>query len=270
MSRRKLITIVTAVFIVFVCGCHQNTYHQLGREALKDSIMAYQDRARMGDSTAYLRMAELWLQDEDVERGTLWALFMASQAEEWGAVESWVKWGLSMPKYLVVHHVTEVLQDVAYHHFDDARAKGKRLNNTGFNPDWIETVIAMDCGEKGRAVSLCKRMIDDGSLMGRVLYCLLTNDKDSMMAVADELPMFYISLAEKARCEEQGNDPDELSENVPKYYLKADEHACLNRDRARTLRAYYEHLMYTDSLAVSSEEYARMKRLSESDRNGYL
>lgn len=261
MKQNTFVTAFTVMAITVMGGCQQNRRHSDPEEML-DSITAYQERARMGDSTAYLRMAELWLQDEDVERGTLWALFMASQAEEWGAVESWVKWGLSMPKYLPAHHVTEVLQDVAYHHFEDARAKGKRLNNTGFHPDWIETVIAMDCGEKERAVFLCKRMIDAGSLMGRVLYCLLTNDRDSMMAVADELPMFYISLAEKARCEEHGNDPDELSENVPKYYLKADEHACLNREGARTLLAYYEHLMYKDSLAVSPEEYARMKRLN--------
>lgn len=262
MSRKELPTLLIAVIIVYVCGCSQNTLHHIGRDALTDSLAVYREQARMGDSTAYLRMAELWLQDENVERGTLWALSMAAQAEEWEAIESWREWGLSMPKYLPVHHVTEVLTDIAYHRFDEARAKSKRLSNSGFHPDWIEAVIALENHKEEDAKAISQRMIDDGCLMGRVLYCLLTNDRDSMMAVADELPMFYISLAEKARCEEHGNDPDELSENVPKYYLKADEHACLNREGARTLLAYYEHLMYKDSLAVSPEEYARMKRLN--------
>ena len=261
MKRKELTTLLIAVVIVFICGCRQNSSHHTEWDALTDSLAVYREQARMGDSTAYLRMAELCLQDENVERGTLWALFWATQAEEWGAVESWHTWGLSMPKYLPVHHLTEVLQDLAYHHFDDARAKGKRLNNMGFHPDWVETAIAMECDGKEKAVSMCRQMIDDGSLIGRMMYCLLTNDRDSMLAVVDELPMFYVSLAEQARYNEHGKDPDEVSENVPKYYLKADEKACLNREGARTLLAYYDYLLYKDSLAVSPEEYARMKRL---------
>lgn len=225
-----------------------------------DSIAVYQEEARLGDSTAYLRMAELWMQDEDVERGTLQALAMASQAEEWGAIESWYAWGLSVPKILPVHHVTEVLQDVAYHRYAEAQEKSKRLINAGFHPDWIETTIAIERNQKEKAISLSKQMIEDGSLMGRVLYCLVTEEKDSLLALAEELPIIYVYLADKAYHEEHGRDPDEVSEDVPLYYLKADENACLNKEGARMLLAYYQHLLYHDSLSVSPKELLRMEK----------
>lgn len=262
MKQKIFVTVFTVMAITVICGCQQNR-QQSDQKEMMDSIAVYREKARMGDSTAYLTMAELWLRDENVERGTFWALIMASQAEEWGAIESWADWALSLPKYLPVHHVTEVLRDVAVHRFDDARAKGKRLQNEGFHPGWIEAVIAMERHEKEKAASLCKQMTEDGSLLGRLLYGLSTNDKDSMLAVVDELPMLYIQLAEKARYEEHGKDPDELSENVPKYYLKADEYACLNREGARLLLSYYEYLLCHDSLAVSPEEFARIKRLNQ-------
>lgn len=262
MRSKELITIMIAVIAIFVCGCSQTISHHLERSTLMDSITVYQERARMGDSTAYVKMAELWQQDKNVERGTLWALSMAAQAEDWEAIKSWREWGMSMPKYSPVHHVTEVLTDIAYHRFDEARAKSKRLSNSGFHPDWIDAVIALENHKNEDATTICQRMIDDGSLMGRLLYCLVTNDVDSIRALSEEFPILYIDLAERARYSEHGKDSDEVSENVPKYYLKADEYACLNREGARALLAYYEHLLYRDSLAVSAEEYARMARLS--------
>lgn len=262
MSRKELPTLLIAVIIVYVCGCSQNTLHHIGRDALTDSLAVYREQARMGDSTVYLRMAELCLQDENVERGTLWALSMAAQAEEWEAIESWREWGLSMPKYLPVHHVTEVLTDIAYHRFDEARAKSKRLSNSGFHPDWIDAVIALENHKNEDATTICQRMIDDGSLMGRLLYCLVTNDVDSILALSEVFPVLYIDLAERARYSEHGKDSDEVSENVPKYYLKADENGCLDKQGARMLLAYYNHLLHKDSLAVAPEEYARMKRLA--------
>lgn len=252
-----------AAAVSCIVGCQKKGAASLEQEALTDSIVVLQEEARMGDSTAYLRLAALWMQDEDVERGTLHALAMASQAEEWGAVESWYAWVLSMPKYLPVHHAAEVLQDIAYHRYAEARTKSKRLINVGFHPGWIETMIAMEQNQKEKAVSMSKQMIEDGSLMGRTLYCLVTEDKDSLLSLAEEMPIIYVFLAEKAHREEHGKDPDEISENVPRYYLKADSNACLNREGARILLGYYQHLLFHDSLAVSPEELRRMEGLAK-------
>ena len=257
---RTLILIAAAV--ANIIGCQKKGTTSLEQEALMDSIAVYQEEARQGDNKAYLKLAVLWMQDEDIERGTLQALSMASLAEEWGAVESWYAWALSMPKYLPVHHVTEVLQDVAYHRYAEARANSKRLINKGFHPDWVETMIALEKNQKEKAVSMSQQMIADGSLMGRVMYCLVTEEKDSLLSLAEELPIIYVLLAEKAHHEEHGEDPDEISENVPRYYLKADTNACLNREGARLLLGYYQHLLLHDPGAVSAEELARMKGLA--------
>lgn len=263
MKTNRWTLIMIAAAVSCIVGCQKKGAASLEQEALTDSIVVLQEEARMGDSTAYLRLAALWLQDENVERGTLQALAMASQAEEWGAVASWYDWALSMPKYLAVHHVAEVLQDVSYHRFAEARAKSKRLTNMGLHPDWIETMIAMEKNQKEKAVSMSQQMIADGSLMGRTLYCLVTEDKDSLLSLAEELPIIYVFLAEKAHREEHGKDPDEISENVPRYYLKADSNACLNREGARILLGYYQHLLFHDSLAVSPEELRRMEGLAK-------
>lgn len=261
MKTNSWFLVVIMVALAVISGCQKKGLASLEQGALMDSIAVYQEEARMGDSTAYLKLAELWMQDENVERGTLHALMMACQAEEWGAIESWYVWGLSVPTILPVHHVTEVLQDVAYHRYAEAQEKSKRLINVGFHPDWIETMIAIEQNQKEKAVSMSKRMIEDGSLIGRVLYCLVTEEKDSLLALAEELPVIYVHLADKAYHEEHGKDPDEVSENVPRYYLKADQNACLNKEGARMLLAYYQHLLLHDSLAVSQEELLRMERL---------
>ena len=262
MKARVWPVLMIAVALATMNSCWGKRQQKLEQNALMDSIALYRELARMGDSTAYVKMAELWLQDENVERGTLWALSMAAQAEEWEAIESWREWGLSMPKYLPVHHMTEVLTDIAYHRFDEARAKSKRLSNSGFHPDWIEAVIALENHKEEDAKAISQRMIDDGCLMGRLLYCLVTNDVDSILALSEVFPVLYIDLAERARYSEHGKDSDEVSENVPKYYLKADENGCLDKQGARMLLAYYNHLLHKDSLAVAPEEYARMKRLA--------
>ena len=72
---------------------------------------------------------------------------------------------------------------------------------------------------------------------------------------------YVVFHADKAYHEEHGKDPDEVSENVPRYYLKADANACLNKEGARMLLGYYQHLLLHDSLAVSQEELLRMERL---------
>ena len=82
------------------------------------------------------------------------------------------------------------------------------------------------------------------------------------MSLAEEMPIIYVFLAEKAHREEHGQDPDEISENVPRYYLKADAKACLNREGARILLGYYQHLLFHDSLAVSPEELQRIEGLA--------
>ena len=121
MKTNSWFLVVIMVALAVISGCQKKGLASLEQGALMDSIAVYQEEARMGDSTAYLKLAELWMQDENVERGTLHALMMACQAEEWGAIESWYVWGLSVPTILPVHHVTEVLQDVAYHRYAEAQ-----------------------------------------------------------------------------------------------------------------------------------------------------
>lgn len=256
------LTIIAVVLLTGSSGCQQRkngSKDSLVEEALPDSFLIYREQVQAGDMTAYLKLADLWMQEDNIENGTLWALIMASMAEEWGVVKSWESWGLSKPEDTPVHLVTEVFTDVADHRFDDALSKNRKLINMGFHRDLVKTLVAIEKKERYKTLRLSQQMAKDGSLVGRLLYCIFSDDKEATLDLADEVPILYLTLAEEALNE--GKDPDEVDERVPLYYKKADEYGFLNREGADYLLHYYEYLERKDSCSVPQEELDRLKQI---------
>ena len=176
---------VAVLVVVSLCGCRQQ---RTDDENWLDVLATYQQRGQQGDCKAYLEGAEYCLTVSDVECGTIMAGAMAYLAEYCGAIGSWKEWAMGQPKNSPVHIMVTAMEDLSVERYDDAMKKGELLAQMGFHKDLAQLAISVD-KDKSTALALSQQMMQDGSLIGRLLYCAVSDDVHEIVAVAEEYPV---------------------------------------------------------------------------------
>ena len=226
-----------------------------------DSIAVCIEQARQGDAHAYVKMARLYLQDSNPERALMKAGMMAYLANQRGTINgNWMVWLADQPEGETARLAVQVIKLIDGKDYEGALRQGDALAAAGIPGECIEICIGMDKRTNqeetvGRARELARR----GSLLGRYLYALLAGDKDSLYALAPEMPVLY-----NGQARDYGTD-DELSEDdcahkVALYY-EADRQGCLASSGANWLVYYFDRLAKRGR-KVDAAEMERLRRLT--------
>jgi cell division protein FtsI (penicillin-binding protein 3) len=126
----------------------------------------------------------------------------------------------------------------------------------------IQGIMTMERGDTLEGVRLIEQAATAGSTFAELLQCVpdwrgATNpDVDKLTALSDKIPFVNAILAKMyAGYEDENFQNDQLAAY---YYLKADEHACLDRRGARWLLGYHE----AGKLQISERDVTRLRILS--------
>lgn len=252
MGNETMKTVVLLFVMLISLTCHGQTH--------EDSLSTYVEQARWGDGEAYLKLADYYSRDADVERGLLMANVMVSWARLYGAIDSEESYFERFPKDSPFFQLNTLMSDMNNGRLEDCLVRAETLPNKNIQ-EIVKALVFRGQGKVDEASGMLKKCANRGSLLARIL--LLGNEEDlaEMEDLAKDLPWIYNQLV-RASVHTDNNNAYEDSVIVA-YYRKADAHACLDDIGIRWLLSYDEERQKNGAEKVDVVEMKRLRKLSE-------
>lgn len=249
MGNETMKTVVFLFVMLIGLTCHG--------QAHDDSLSIYVEQARWGDGEAYLKMADYYSRDADMERGMLMATAMVSWACLYGAIDSEEAYFERFPRESSFYQLNSIMGDMNNGRLEECLVRAEALPNKNIQ-NIVKALVFRGQGKVEEASGILKKCANRGSLLARVL--LLGNEENlvEMESLANELPWIYNQLARA--CIQSKNQNDSI---VVSYYRKADAHACLDDIGIRWLLSYDEEMQKNGAEKVDVSEMKRLRKLSE-------
>lgn len=212
-------------------------------EAPSSEINVLMEKARWGDGEACLKLADRYREGIGVKPDFVRMMSMVSMAEDFGAIDR-------MDTYF-----GDILRD------NELEFLSKWAKDEA-DRDAILGALAVESGDTIRGIEMILAAAEQESSLAILLRCSTnfdTIDKSGitkLIEAAEKVPYAYKILGRiYSGVDNTGLKDEQLAVY---YYLKADEHACLDREGARWLMIY--HIDGHD-LNLSSQDLERIRAL---------
>lgn len=245
------------------CGSAKGQF-RLSEAELQDSIAVYIEKVRQGDNEAYLRLALFHvLYDRNEERGLMNGFTLVALAEQRGHIRSTMLWAKELPSGTLGKLLYELLVKINKKEYDSVLQYADTLEQHSVPGELLKAAVCLDKQDKDGTIAACRTAIDKGSLLGKFMLMVATDDTSELHAMAEQVPFFYNEMARQV-----GKDKEVLSreenEAVKELYYKADKHGVLDAKGARWLVKYYEHLKNKYGIDTDPKEINRLRKLGTS------
>lgn len=219
-----------------------------------DSIKLFTDQARHGDRAAYLKLADCYRNGTGVKRDFLGMMSMVYMAEQCGAIGK------------IDDYINSLPDSDAYKSFYPFFARPSLIVDSidCAVRDILEfrlllANIKISEGDTIGGMVLAKQIANDGCVLAKVFLMMPNIDNNTiedaaMLSIAEDLPIIYALLGDKHY--EAGNDGSEDEALAIKYYMKAEEHAMLNKRRAKRVLDYH---MQGGGFSLTAEDVKRLE-----------
>lgn len=221
-----------------------------------DSVKLLVTQARWGDGNAYLKLADRCRSGNGMKKDFLCTLSMIEMAEQWGIINKGDEYIKSLPDsddhkkfYLLCGR-----RDLDNDSID-------KVFNTNSIPevDVLRGDMIIHMGDTVAGMELIRQAANKGCTLAS-LYILKpyikdkTVDDSTLLRLAQDLPIIYATLGDKYY-----EASDSATRNEPlamKYYMMAEEHAMLNRRRAKLVLDYHKR---SGNIQLSGDDIKRLE-----------
>ena len=264
---KKILFVLVTMVMSLVSCTDQQFVDELaeGKAELSttNEFSALVEQARWGDGQAFLKLADCYRDGKGVEKDFVGMLSMVAQADEFGGVRRMEDYLKEMPEGSDYRMIFEAIEKFEDKQVEEAKMMSEQLISKGV-PDgyFVQGFMAIERGDTLGGLRLMEQAASQGSNLGNLMLCIpeFQNGKNPDVAklseLAEEMPFINIILARHYWGHDDNNTFDE--QKAAHYYLKADEHACLDRRGARWLLGYYE----AGKLQLSERDVTRLQILS--------
>lgn len=228
-----------------------------------DSVAVYIERLRRGDFAAYWEsVARYYVSaDSNEERGLLNGCMLAILAEMRGHKGVAMSWFENLPSESLGAKIYNLLMNLDRGDLDLVWQQAKEIEKHGVPVECVHAAICLHQQDKKGTTKFASEAAEKGSLLGKILYAVATDDTSVLLSFVDQVPFFYNLLAR-----EVGGDKDVLSseENERKaaLYYKADELGVLTPRGADWLLHYFDFLKRKTGHGADAAEVERLRILA--------
>lgn len=265
-SKKILFVLVTMVMSLVSCTDPQFVDELAGGKAelsTTNEFSALMEQARWGDGQAFLKLADCYRDGKGVEKNFVGMLSMVAQANEFGGIRRMEDYLKEMPEGSDFRMIFEAIEKVENEQVEEAKIMSEQLISRGV-PDgyFVRGFMAVESGDTLGGLRMMEYAASQGSNLGNLMLCISEfrggkiPDITKSIELAEKMPIINIMLARHYWGHDDENIFDE--QMAAHYYLKADEHACLDRCGARWLLGYHE----TGKLQLSERDVTRLKILT--------
>lgn len=264
--KKILFVLVTMVMSLVSCTDQQFVDELTGDNAeisTANEFSTLVEKARLGDGRAFLKLADCYRDGKGVEKDFFGMLMMVAQAEEFDGIRRMEDYMKKLPESSDFRMTFETVERLVNEQVEEAKMMSEQLISKGV-PDgyFVQGLMAIESGDTLGGLRLMEQAASQGSNLGNLMLCIpafhrgKAPDTAKLTELAEKMPIVNIILAELYL---GNNDVDMYDDQMAAYYyLKADEHACLNRRGARWLLGHYE----AGKLHLSERDVTRLKMLS--------
>ena len=234
----------------------------VGNEGLNrsDSIEFYTEKARHGESEAYLKLAECYhLSEMGLEQRIIKMALMGTMAEMYGATPSFRTVFESLEDGDSVRMVYDITKMVGEHQYNEALAKGRDLECDAVPYELVEGFIAMEKNQMEEAMKKFMALKGKGNKIACIFVAILQHDMETMSVAAEAFPWLYNEMARMNI--EQGESSESQIRVAEKYYRMADEQACLDREGVHFMLRY--GVSQKEGRQIDTAEVARWKAIAK-------
>lgn len=266
---KKYLLLFVATMVIATIGC---TDQQLVDEAACEMsapastsvVQALVEKARQGDSQAYMQLADCYRDGKGVKKDLVGMLCMLRMADEYGTVSQMEDYVDLMPENSEYKLVFDAVKCLDRNQMDECNAKAEQLiaqdSPEGY---WLKSMIALERNDSVEGRQLMELAASQGSTFAEIILCfsdwqkVSSPDLNKLGQLAERIPFVCKLLAETYA----GKDDESIRDErlAAYYYLKADESACLDRDGARWLLSYHQN---GDGLPISESDLMRFQKLA--------
>ena len=264
--KKILFVLVTVVMSLVSCTDQQFVDELAGGKAdfsNANEFKALVEQARWGDGQAFLKLADCYRDGKGVEKDFVGMLSMIAQAEEFGGIRRMEDYLKEMPEGSDFRMTFEAIEKFENKQVEEAKMMSEQLISKGV-PDgyFVQGFMAIESGDTLGGLRMMEHASSQGSNLGSLMLCIpeFREDKKPDVTKLNELaeknPIVNLLLAKHYL----GHDDEDIYDEqlAAHYYLKADEHACLDKHGARWLLGYHD----AGKLQLTEREVMRLKILS--------
>ena len=264
--KKNLFVLVTMVMSLVSCTDQQFWDETSANKAVlpaENEFNTLIEQARWGDGQAFRKLADCYRDGKGVEKDFVGMLSMVAQADEFGGVRRMEDYVKEMPDSSDFRMIVEAVEKFEDKQVEEAQRMSEQLISKGV-PDgyFVQGVMAIESGDTLSGLRMMEKAASQGSNLGNLVLCIpdfqkgKNPDVAKLTELAEKMPIINIILARHYWGHDDENTFDE--QMAAHYYLKADEHACLDRRGARWLLSYHE----AGKLQLSERDVTRLKILS--------
>lgn len=264
--KKILFMLVTMVMSLVSCTNQQFVDELAGGKAELSTANEFKtlvEQARWGDGQAFLKLADCYRDGKGVEKDFVGMLSMVAQADEFGGIRRMEDYVKEMPEGSNFRMIFEAIEKFEDKQIEEAKRMSEQLISKGV-PDgyFVQGFMAIESGDTLGGLQLMEQAASQGSNLGNLMMRIpefqggKNPDVAKLAELAEKMPIINIMLARHYWGHDDENTFDE--QLAAHYYLKADEHACLDRRGARWLLGYHE----AGKLQLSERDVTRLKILS--------
>ncbi len=221
------------------------------------------ERARWGDGQAFLKLADCYRDGKGVKKDFVGMFSMVAQAEEFGGIRQMEDYLNEMPEGSDCRMIFEAIAKFENRQAEEAKMMSEQLISKGV-PDgyFVQGIMAIESGDTLGGIRMMEQAASQGSSLSKLMLCIIefqerkVPDMAKLTEIAEKMPIINILLAKTCLRHNDENMYD--VQMAAHYYLKADEHACLDRRGARWLLGCHE----AGQLLLSERDIQRLRILA--------
>lgn len=227
----------------------------------QDSIMSLLYQARRGDGSAYLKLADCYRDGFGVKKDFFGMLTMAHMAECRGGINRMEDYIYDMPDgndYKTLFLLMDGYKSYIKENTDSIEQV--LCENDSPEAQVFLGFIAIDRGDTISGINMIKEAAEQWCSLAELLMTVpdwkgrLRADATKLCIIADRIPIAYLILGDLYyEPDENGQTDKELA---MKYYMKAEEHALLERRGASRVLDYYKN---GGNIQLTEDEVKRLE-----------
>ena len=271
---KKFVLLTMGILLLTGCSQQQMENEVSGNLAKENSetvvstsnpVNEYLAKARWGDGNAFMKLAECYHKGIGVKPDFMGTITMLKMAGQYGHPNSIGEYIMSLPETDEARMIFEAIEDFDHHRYERADSVIETMIANG-SADWyaLRGVLQIEQGDTIEGKQTIQKGAEMGSSYAEMLLCAIPEQggqkskqmaMDMLAALSDRVPLANLILGNYYSGIEYDHPIDVYL--AAKYYQKADEHGCLDKQAAQWLLEYYQN----ESIAIDSMEVRRFRML---------
>ncbi len=278
--------IVLMIVAMFMASCSEKQLYEgfssenvvtLNEQKLSESVMlnSYLEKARWGDGTAFLKLAECYHDGIGVKPDFVGMMSMLAMADQYGvsnkAIDSYL---FTLPETDNTKMIIEAFACLDRKDMHKTDSITEILITNGSAEGYaLKGILQIERGDTLGGKQTIQTSADMGSSFAKILLCAVPSpgekrkelDIDMLKSLSPNIPLANKMLGDMYSGYEKGCIEDEHL--AAYFYKKADEQGCLGKRPARYLINYYER----NEINIDPKEMERLRILSgDTDPDVYI